>query len=109
VFLDNDEFITQHNWLRLLVNEVLGDPDVGMVGASLLYPDGTVWHGGLVLEIGGIAEHRFKGLGLDAMGYIGRAPVTQKYSLVTAGCALCRASVFAEISGFDEVDFGDVF
>ena len=36
-------------------------PEVGAVGARLLYPDDTVQHAGVVLGVGGIAEHAFRG------------------------------------------------
>ncbi len=37
-------------------------PEVGAVGPRLLYPDDTVQHAGVVVGVGGIAEHAFRGL-----------------------------------------------
>ena len=37
-------------------------PEVGAVGARLLYPDDTVQHAGVVLGVGGIADHAFRAL-----------------------------------------------
>jgi len=109
VFLNNDVFATQRNWLRVMVDEALAEPKVGIVGPKLTYPNGTLQHGGIVLGVGGIAEHVFKGHGLNDPGYVGRAFVTQQYSAVTAACMLCRADVFAFIGGFDEIDLSVAF
>lgn len=112
VFLNNDVFLTQSDWLRVLVDEALADPEVGIVGAKLLYPNGTVQHAGVVLGVGGIADHVFKGLPADHPGYLGRALCAQEYSAVTAACLLCRADVFMDVGGFDEqeliIAFNDV-
>ena len=34
-------------------------PEVGAVGARLLYPDDTIQHAGVVLGVRGIAQHAF--------------------------------------------------
>jgi GT2 family glycosyltransferase len=70
-----------------------------------------VQHAGVVLGVGGVAEHTFKGLPQDA-GYMSRARCAQQYSAVTAACMLCRADAFLDAGGFDEhelaVAFNDV-
>ncbi len=112
LFLNNDVFIRQADWLDRLVAEALADPLVGGVGAKLLYPNGTVQHAGVVLGVGGVADHAFRGLGADEPGYAFRAVFAQQLSAVTAACLLCRASAFREVGGFDEdklkVAFNDV-
>ncbi len=37
-------------------------PEIGAVGAKLLYPDRTIQHGGIVLGIGGVAGHSHLGV-----------------------------------------------
>lgn len=32
-------------------------PEIGAVGAKLLYPDGRIQHSGVVLGLGGLAAH----------------------------------------------------
>jgi O-antigen biosynthesis protein len=112
LFLNNDVFIQQEDWLDRLVAEALADPAVGGVGAKLLYPNGTVQHAGVVLGVGGVADHAFRGLGADEPGYAFRAALAQQLSAVTAACLLCRAPAFREVGGFDEdklkVTFNDV-
>ena len=112
VFLNNDVFVSQPDWLHVLVGEAVADPRAAIVGAKLLYPNGTVQHAGVVLGVGGIADHAFRGLPADHGGYQGRALCAQRYSAVTGACMLCRADVFFEVGGFDErelkVTFNDV-
>ena len=112
LFLNNDVHVQQAEWLRHLVNEALADPHVGIVGAKLLYPNQTVQHGGVVLGVGGIANHAFRGLPKDEPGYAGRAVCAQDMSAVTAACMLCRADAFRAVGMFDEthlaVAFNDV-
>jgi O-antigen biosynthesis protein len=104
VFLNNDVFLEQSDWLRVLMDEALADPKVAIVGAKLLYADGTVQHAGVVLGVGGVADHVFRGLPADHPGYGYRAKCAQQYSAVTAACMLCRADVYMAVGGFDEHD-----
>ena len=112
LFLNNDVFVEQPDWLRLMVNEMLADPHVGIVGAKLIYPDQTVQHAGVVLGVGGVADHPFRYYRRDEPGYCSRAVCAQDMSAVTAACMLCRADAFRAVGGFDEtnlpVAFNDV-
>ena len=109
VFLNNDVFLTQPNWLRVMVSEAIADPMVAIVGAKLVYPNGTVQHAGVVLGVGGIADHVFRGIPADHGGYLSRARCAQRYSAVTAACMLCRSDVFLDVGGFDEQDLKVAF
>ena len=63
-------------------------PEVGIVGAKLLYNDHTVQHAGVLVGAGGLADHVFKGIHEDDPGYMGRAISSQDVSAVTAACLL---------------------
>ena len=112
LFLNNDVFVHQSDWLEQMVGEALADPAVGIVGAKLLYPDGLVQHAGVVLGVGGVADHAHRGLSAHDPGYMARAVCAQDLSAVTAACMLCRRHVFDEVGGFDaanlHVAFNDV-
>jgi GT2 family glycosyltransferase len=112
VFLNNDLFVTDPDWLRAAVNEALVDDQVGIVGGKFLYPNGTVQHVGVVTGVGGIAGHSFLGIPGDDGGYCGRALVAQELTAVTAAGMLVRAKAFDAVGGFDEeylpVAFNDV-
>ena len=109
LFLNNDVFIGGASWLRILLNEALSDPKVGAVGAKLLYPNGTVQHAGVVLGVGGVADHAFRGLPGDARGYIAHAVAAREVAAVTAACMLVRRNVFEAVGGFDEKELGIAF
>jgi GT2 family glycosyltransferase len=102
VFLNNDTHINRADWLRLLVAIALKQ-DVGIVGPKLLYPDGKVQHGGVIIGLGGVAGHAHVGRSATDGGYCELANITHEVSAVTGACLAVRRSVFEELGGFDEV------
>jgi GT2 family glycosyltransferase len=111
LFLNNDVEVIEGEWLTVMAEHVQR-PEVGAVGARLLYPNDTVQHAGVVLGVGGIAEHAFRHFPADAPGVSRQLQVTRNYSSVTGACLLTRRDVFEEVGGFDEeqlpVTFSDV-
>jgi GT2 family glycosyltransferase len=111
VFLNNDVSVIHPSWLKEMILQAVR-PGVGAVGARLLYPDGTIQHGGVVLGIGGVAGHIHLGAARDDPGYFGRLKLAQDVSCVTAACMAVTREVFEKIGGFDEehlvVAFNDV-
>ncbi|MBB5189941.1 glycosyltransferase domain-containing protein [Silvimonas terrae] len=104
VMLNNDTAIIQDNWLDELMSHAQR-PEVGAVGARLLYPDGRIQHAGVVLGLRGPADHPFIGSPREERGYMNRLQVTQNYSVVTAACMVVRKSLYREVGGMDEQDF----
>jgi len=111
LFLNNDTEVIDGDWLTIMA-EHIQRPEVGAVGPRLLYPDDTVQHGGIVVGVGGIAEHAFRGFPAEAPGVCRQLQVTRNYSAVTGACLLTRRDVFNKVHGFDEerlpVTFSDV-
>lgn len=111
LLLNNDVEIIEPNWLKEMAI-YFSDPSVGVVGAKLLYPDGTLQHAGVVIGIGGVAGHRMVGIPGDNPGTFGRLALSQDVSCVTAACMLVRRSVFDQVGGLDsrnlKVAFNDV-
>ena len=110
LFMNNDVETRRPGWLRALLELALR-PDVGVVGARLVFPDGVVQHAGVVLGQHGIAGHVFMGLPAGGIGYFAWDRVVRPYSAVTGACMMTRRSVFEETGGFDEelqVAFNDV-
>ena len=108
--VNNDIEVLAPDWLTEMVGHALR-PEIGCVGARLLYPDGTVQHAGIVLGLGGLAGHGHKGLPGGAPGYVGRAIAACNVSAVTAACLVVRRSVYEEVGGLNEelaVAFNDV-
>jgi len=110
VLMNDDIRVRSPDWLRELASQACR-PEIGAVGARLLYPNGTVQHAGVVLGVGEACGHIFKHLPADQGGYFGRAQLAQNYSAVTAACMAVRKAVFQEAGGLDErfaVAFNDV-
>jgi len=110
LLLNNDVTAKSGGWLRELL--VHGQrPDIGAVGARLLYPDGRLQHVGVVIGMRGIAGNPMERLPGDSAGYMGFAAASRNWSAVTGACLLARRSVIEEVGGFDEglaAAFGDV-
>jgi O-antigen biosynthesis protein len=110
LFLNNDIEASSDGWLHAMV-ELAERPEVGAVGARLLFPDGDLQHAGVVLGLGGIGMHLFSGMPSERIGYFGWDRVVRSYSALTAACLLVRRNVFEEVGGFDEalpVAFNDI-
>lgn len=103
-FLNNDTEIVEGQWLGEMVSHAVR-PEVGAVGAKLLYPNDTIQHGGVILGIGGFAGHAHKGLSRDSPGYVCRALVTQNMSAVTGACLVLEKELFDAVGGLDEERF----
>ncbi len=102
LFLNNDVEVLHQGWLAELVG-YLQRPGVEVVGARLLYGDGSLQHAGVVIGVKGLAAHLFArwrpGFGATAFG---RPDVTRNWSAVTGACLLMRRERFEAIGGFDE-------
>jgi O-antigen biosynthesis protein len=109
--LNNDTEVQDGNWLSEMLSHA-ARPEVGAVGARLWYPDGKLQHGGVLLGIGGVAQHAHTGLNRTDAGYFGRAHLTQNFSAVTAACMVLRRDLYEAVGGLDEahlaVAFNDV-
>ena len=101
LFLNNDTEILHADWLTNMA-EHAQRPEVGAVGAKLLFPDGTVQHAGVVLAEKNLATHAFLGAPGDSFENGGQLQMARNYSAVTAACLLMRREVFGQVGGFDE-------
>lgn len=110
-FLNNDLEVISPHWLEEMMSYACQQP-IGAVGARLLYPNGLLQHGGVLLGIGGVAGHSHKGRLREDPGYFNRAILPHDVSGVTAACLVMKRSIFDEIKGFDQenlaVAFNDV-
>ena len=94
LFLNNDIEVLEPGWLAELVRHAVR-PEIGAVGAKLLYPDRTIQHGGIVLGIGGVAGHSHLGVADSDPGYFCRMVIAHEVSAVTGSSPNSRRSAAA--------------
>lgn len=110
LLLNNDTWLERPESIREMLGYCMRD-DVGIVGAKLLYPDDTIQHAGVIVGLGGVADHAFVGMDREDPGYCCRAICAQEYSAVTAACLMVKKTVFMEVGGMDtelKIAFNDV-
>jgi GT2 family glycosyltransferase len=108
--INNDIEVTHEDWLADMVALAV-QPEVGCVGAKLVYPDGRIQHAGVVIGLGGVAGHVHRFAPCDEPGYVNRLRYVNDVSAVTAACLIIRKEVFDAVNGLDEeltVAFNDV-
>jgi GT2 family glycosyltransferase len=97
LLLNDDVEVITPGWIEEML-AIAQEPDVGMVGAKLLFADGRLQHAGHVYAGG--PYHAFFQRGGDELGPAALLRVTRETSGVTAACAVVKASVFDEVGGF---------
>jgi O-antigen biosynthesis protein len=101
-FLNSDVFPITDQWLERLVAGLSGSPNLGIIGARLLFEDGSVQHEGCyygtLSEFGNwtFVEHLNKGRRPDASRDI------QLRDAITGACMVLKRSLALELGGFDE-------
>jgi O-antigen biosynthesis protein len=111
LFLNDDVSAINSDWLTSMV-ELINRPEVGAVGAKLLFPNGSIQHAGVVMGLFENCGHAFYGMDAAFPHYFGFADMIRNVSAVTGACLMTKASVFWQAGGFDEerlaVAFNDV-
>lgn len=102
IFLNNDTVVLSQDWLDELTTQALR-PGVGVVGARLLFEDGTLQHGGFVARnrVEHYLSHDGVGLPLGDPGYLGRYGLVRRSVAVTGACMAVRRDTFLKLGGFD--------
>jgi GT2 family glycosyltransferase len=107
--LDDDTEVVTPDWMECLL-EYAQQPDIGVVGARLHFPDGRLQHAGVTI-LDGVPGHPFYRSAADEPGYFFSSMVPRNWSAVTGACLMTRADVFRAVGGFDEsfgVNFNDI-
>jgi GT2 family glycosyltransferase len=110
LFLNNDTELIEKNSIKEML-DICRRNDVGAVGARLYYKDNTVQHSGVILNVGGVANHAFTGIDRGDVGYFFRSVCVQDLSAVTAACMMTSRECFDCVKGFSEnlaVAFNDI-
>lgn len=111
VLLNNDTEVLHGEWLERMLMHARR-PEVGAVGARLLFPNKKIQHAGVIVGMMACAGHVGGNQDFTTPGYMGRYQVDQNFSAVTAACLMTRRSVYEEMGGLDDdvlkVLFNDV-
>ena len=108
LLLNNDIDVIEPGWLRELVSQALR-PEVGIVGAKLLFPDERLQHAGLVLGPEGQVVHLHRFADRYDHGYCGQLALPRTLLAVTGACVAIRRAVFFEVGGLDEINLPVAF
>ena len=100
VLLNNDIEIADPAWLCEMVT-LAQRPDIGIVGARLLYPDGTLQHAGMTIGPGAVAVHLCRGAARHDPGHGGMLRYTRSVAAVTGACMAMRRAVFDAVGGLE--------
>lgn len=99
--LNDDVLVLHAGWLREMVGLALRS-DVGIVGALLLFEDGTVQHAGVTLGlVGQVAGHDYHYEPESRLRRHLRSGLVRQTSAVTGACAVLRREVYMAAGGMD--------
>ncbi len=110
IILNDDIEVISPDWIEALLS-FSRRPDVGAVGAQLLYPNNRLQHAGVVMGVNGLTTHIFHNLPAAEVGYCGFTHLIRNYSAVTGAVLATRMSLVREVGMFDRnlrVDYNDI-
>ena len=111
LLLNNDTEVIAPTWIEEMLG-VAQFPEVGAVGAKLLFGDGSIQHAGVFVSAEKIAEHAGITQPADDQRYWDMYNTMHEVSAVTAACLMITRIKYEHVGGFDEeylpCGFGDV-
>ena len=99
--VNNDIEVVSADWLDELVGLAVR-PGVGLVGATLFYPDGTLQHAGVILGLNGVGDRPWIGTQRGFAGPYGRARAVREVSGLITACAVVSRDRYLAVGGMDE-------
>jgi len=103
---NNDVNALESGWLEEMVGWFTS-PDVGVVGAKLIYPDRSLNHTGIVVgPHGGLADTPFAKVMETDVPAVEWHSAAREVAAVTGACLLTRTDLYKQLNGFDETQLG---
>lgn len=99
--VNNDIEATDDGRLRELVS-LAARPGVGLVGATLRYPDATLQHAGVILGLNGVGDRPWIGTPPGFAGPYGRALATREMAAMITACAVVVRDRYLAVGGMNE-------
>jgi GT2 family glycosyltransferase len=106
--LNDDVYPITSDWLEMMLLQATRS-EVGVVGALLLYPDGTIQHAGVA--VGGWQTPAHVGRLHIESPYWPWLRITREVTAVTGACMVARRAVWDELGGLDPrfpVNYNDI-
>jgi len=98
VFVDPGIEVLTNDWLEELAGWAL-QVGIAAVGAKLLYPNGGIFHGGVII---GLPGYVFRGARQRSWSPFGHTEWYRDYSAVSGLCIATNKKVFEDLGHFDE-------
>jgi GT2 family glycosyltransferase len=108
LLLNNDTKVIHSDWLTEMAS-LASRPDVGVVGARLLYPDLRVQHAGVCFGDHPVPYHQMRLAAHDEAGPDGELALLRRSWAVTGACLALRKDLYFEVGGLDERNFAVAF
>ncbi len=100
LLLNNDTQVITPTWIERMLGPCMR-PDVGAVGAKLLYPDDIIQHAGVMFQYYGPDNLGQGTIPRYSHAYYNMYQETQDMYALTSACLLVEKSLYEDVGGFD--------